>query len=453
VSYIGCFADVGGTMGPNIIVQLSALGGSATAKMYSQQTNANCDTNPPAPSGSYSTWPVTMTGVNRHRDYDGDGCTDAQELWAGRPGGSTTCGDDPWNPYDSPSGNPPDVSGSWDIVMEAQRADICLGGQPAPFCTGQVDGTIVPGFYYNCKSDIQQASPTPTLTAPILCYVDSPVVTVNPQVAAGSATMGVNNCPPFGPANPKFCGDGLPGAAPPGCNQVSTGTSLCVVLPPSCPSLPCAVLPYQFADIDTAEWALSGTLSGTPATINLQGCWQDLDGFGQLGNAYLRAKINAYTGIGIGNVYIGETVANCTAGTPQNGATFVRISAVRQAPGAKGTCTQNPYNYSGCRDSDGDGCPDKYELSNDQTAGGLRDPLNRWDFFNPEKVQTPHTQTVADCLKVIDQFGKNQGNPNYTIDTDRTGIIGGNDWNLGPPDGQQTIADILAAVKQFGHNC
>ncbi len=93
------------------------------------------------------------------------------------------------------------------------------------------------------------------------------------------------------------------------------------------------------------------------------------------------------------------------------------------------------------------------KLSNNQNQGGLRDPFNRWDWFNPEKVNTPHTQTVADILKVEQQFGKDQGNPAYTIDTDRTAIPGGNTWNLGPPDGKQTVADILAAIKQFGHNC
>ncbi len=93
------------------------------------------------------------------------------------------------------------------------------------------------------------------------------------------------------------------------------------------------------------------------------------------------------------------------------------------------------------------------ELSDTANAGGLRDPFNPWDYFNPEKVNTPHTQTAADILKVVQAFGKNQGNPAYSIDNDRTGLIGGNSWNLGPPDGQQTAADILAAVKQFGHNC
>ena len=37
--------------------------------------------------------------------------------------------------------------------------------------------------------------------------------------------------------------------------------------------------------------------------------------------------------------------------------------------------------------------------------------------------------------------------------TDRTAITGGNPWNLGPPNGQQRVDDILAAVKQYFHDC
>jgi hypothetical protein len=146
---------------------------------------------------------------------------------------------------------------------------------------------------------------------------------------------------------------------------------------------------------------------------------------------------------------------DCVNGNVGAGVTVqVEIRITRQGPGGKTAGGCNPGdNYAGCRDSDGDGCPDKLELGDSQSAGGLRDPSNRFDFFNPEKVNTAHSQTVADILRTVNQFGKDQGNAAYTIDTDRTAVIGGNAWNLGPPDGKQTVADILAAVKQFGHNC
>jgi hypothetical protein len=115
-------------------------------------------------------------------------------------------------------------------------------------------------------------------------------------------------------------------------------------------------------------------------------------------------------------------------------------------------------------DTDGDGCPDVKEqvtTTGSQFQGGLRDYLNLWDYFNPEKVNTPVTQTVSDIIRVIQQYNKNDtdGNPGlppyapgYTPTTDRTGIAP-YPWSLGPPNGQQTVVDILAAVRQFGHNC
>jgi hypothetical protein len=97
---------------------------------------------------------------------------------------------------------------------------------------------------------------------------------------------------------------------------------------------------------------------------------------------------------------------------------------------ATGALTLTPLAQS--TDTDGDGCPDYKELGPAQGQGGLRDPFNRWDYFNPEKANTPHTQTIADILFVVGKYGKNQGNPLYTIDTDRTAVPGGNVWNLGP---------------------
>ena len=42
----------------------------------------------------------------------------------------------------------------------------------------------------------------------------------------------------------------------------------------------------------------------------------------------------------------------------------------------------------------------------------------------------------------------------YHPDFDRGPRIGPNSWDLGPPDGAISITnDILAAARQFGHNC
>jgi hypothetical protein len=103
-------------------------------------------------------------------------------------------------------------------------------------------------------------------------------------------------------------------------------------------------------------------------------------------------------------------------------------------------------------DSDGDGCPDAAEQQTapgSQTSGGLRDPKNPWDYFNPSH---DGQDKVDDILIVVGQYGKHYPSTSYREDTDRT-YTGPNIWNLGPPDGQQTVADIIAMVQQYNHNC
>jgi hypothetical protein len=378
-----------------------------------------------------------MTKISQAYKTDEDACNDAVELWAGRPGGSTTCGDDPWNPYDTPSGSPLNVSGRYDIQMEKTRAD---------------EGT--PGFYIGCKSSITQTGTNPVnLTAPILCYLDSPDYTVNPQAAFPA---GAKTCP--SPAAAQYCGDGYPGAPPPGTTVGSYPTNA-----------------RLFADIDLSPDqddvsitdVLHGTLDTTTHTMNISGCLKDRDGFAPLGNVIVKAKINAYTGIGIGNVYPSQAKSDCEGadgiyGNTNDGASttdspwFVRISAVRQAS-----------NSAGNQDGDGDGCPDYVpdkdydatngmqpngELLDNPNLGGLRDPFNHYDYFNPTQ---DGLNRVDDILAVINQYFQDDppGVPDLTSLTDRVAILGGNAWNLGAPNGQQRVDDILNAVKQYFHDC
>jgi hypothetical protein len=474
VTQLGCFADIGSTEGPNAVFRLIYTGADAfalapagtsfstTVDFWLQQSNASCTAaqNGTAPGGAPASLPITVTKASPTRVYcsivgncpiqtSASGCTDMQRLNALKAGSTGKCGKDPWDPY-AAEGASPDVSGSYDILGTVTRADICRGGLPAPACTGKPDLTIIGGVYYTCKADIQQPTGTNNLTAKVLCYIDAPNITVNREAAGGNA------CPP---ADPKFCGDGLPAAPPPGCSLGASCATLANQPPAGCPTLPCDTSQYAFADIEGKHTQLTGTLDTTANVMDLSGCFEDPEMNGPFGNVFALAKVNAHTGIGIANYYIGQNPGQPTCGTgaPTGSPIQVAINIVRQGPGGKtaGACIPNPgaVGYTGCRDSDGDGCPDKLELSDSQTAGGLRDPYNRWDFFNPEKVNTPHTQTVSDIIKVVQQFGKDQGNVNYTIDTDRTAVPGGNGWNLGPPDGKQSVADILAAVKQFGQNC
>lgn len=114
-------------------------------------------------------------------------------------------------------------------------------------------------------------------------------------------------------------------------------------------------------------------------------------------------------------------------------------------------------------DADGDGCTNAAELQTavgSEASGGRRDHKNPWDYFNPTKDRQ---NRVDDILRVVRQYFQDQflpsppnppntPNPNYTTQTDRT-FLGPNGWNLGSPNGQQRVDDILHALNQYFHDC
>ena len=111
-------------------------------------------------------------------------------------------------------------------------------------------------------------------------------------------------------------------------------------------------------------------------------------------------------------------------------------------------------------------------------SGGLRDPLNFWDFMD-QWIGGGRDRgvVIGDILSVVDRFGasRTEGEYIYPADgalaveealepplsqlgyhpiADRDGTIPGqNTWNLLPPDGSIVIGDIMAVVAQFGHSC
>jgi len=100
-------------------------------------------------------------------------------------------------------------------------------------------------------------------------------------------------------------------------------------------------------------------------------------------------------------------------------------------------------------DADGDGCTNGQEYGQDETAGGLRNPLSEWDYMNP----TGDGQNrVDDVLATLNQYFIDAGEPGYTTATDRT-YAGPYPWNLGAPDGKQRIDDVIGALSQYFHDC
>lgn len=111
-------------------------------------------------------------------------------------------------------------------------------------------------------------------------------------------------------------------------------------------------------------------------------------------------------------------------------------------------------------DSDDDRCPDGSELGDVESQGGLRDPLNAYDYFNPTK---DGLNRIDDILRVVSQYFKddtdaNPGQPpyapGYNPNTDRNNAAATpNPWNTAKPDGLQRVQDILHAVNSYFHDC
>jgi len=112
-------------------------------------------------------------------------------------------------------------------------------------------------------------------------------------------------------------------------------------------------------------------------------------------------------------------------------------------------------------DNDNDGCPDTSEQQTSggsQTSGGLRNPKNPHDYFNPSG---DGQNRVDDILLIVQAYfmDDDDGNPGlppyepgYDPGKDRT-YVGPLAWNLGPPNGLQRVDDILNSVKQYFHDC
>ena len=113
------------------------------------------------------------------------------------------------------------------------------------------------------------------------------------------------------------------------------------------------------------------------------------------------------------------------------------------------------------RDDDNDGCTDEQELGTNRLFGGQRNPLDFWDFFDPNRDGSVSFQDFLEVLAragavgdpTIDPLSDPSPPPAYHTRFDRTGASGTSPWRLGPPDGAIGLRDFLALLTQFGHTC
>jgi hypothetical protein len=100
-------------------------------------------------------------------------------------------------------------------------------------------------------------------------------------------------------------------------------------------------------------------------------------------------------------------------------------------------------------DTDGDGCANTKEQGTNERTGGRRDYLNPWDFFDPNGDGLHRND---DIVAVMQRYMTNEGGANYSAAYDRT-LLGPNYWNLGPPNGQIRLDDIMIIRSLYYHDC
>jgi hypothetical protein len=124
-------------------------------------------------------------------------------------------------------------------------------------------------------------------------------------------------------------------------------------------------------------------------------------------------------------------------------------------------------------DSDNDACLDGAEAAGDTSTGGLRNPMNQWDFFDVPNASGSRDGVVnmRDIAQMIRRYGVNdEGGTaavNRTTDPysapgaaftyhpafDRSLVLDGSRFRLGQPDGGIGLFDIMKVIEQYGHAC
>ncbi|MCI0890689.1 MAG: hypothetical protein J4O04_07765, partial [Chloroflexi bacterium] len=342
----------------------------------------------PAPWRSAAT--TGPAGTPNVFDFDGDGCTDEDEL---SKTNAAKCGDDPQNPFDSFDPDTVDLSGIYYITTRLVRAD----------CTDDQCTAGVPGIYIYCRADLQHDTSDNTLEMRPYCYADNTAVDINPE------------------AYPGITGDGFPGGPPPGPEFPNSGSG-----------------DYIYGDVDEAHTLLTGTYTkADPPTIHVFGCIPDPDDSTGTGDVWFDITLSAFQLPGTIGVYLFQNpdCADSPTGTPLLGT----VGFAKQ-PKAK------------LRDDDNDGVPTERELM-DETKCGRRDPYNKNDYYDVSIPRDGVIDLPNDILGVILHFapgGYADGDENWDRPPVMTGAGLGSTWNRGSPDGVIDLPnDILGVILQF----
>ena len=353
------------------------------------------------------------TGVPCVTNFDGDACTDLDEL---SKTSNEKCGDDPQNPDDSFFDvNTVDLSGTWSMGVRLFRADCTDASSPA-----NCIATGVPGAYFGCRADLQHDTGTNVITFRPYCYTDLPGIEINPEAYPGAE------------------GDGFSGGVPPGDRD---GPSVYAS----------GFLNWTYGDVDEKHTELTGFLNKNTNQIEVAGCFSDPDG-GGFGTVWLEAAISAHMNPGTVLLYAGQ--ADDCVGSPTGDPLDPEGSLVVVVASFKGKAA----------DQDNDGVPTSREVQDDP-ACGRRDPYNGNDYYDVSVPRDGVIDLSNDILGVIQHYSPGGyvsltpdvlgGIPDVTtVDNfDRpptmTNSLGGT-WNRGSPDGVIDLSnDILGVILQY----
>ena len=117
-----------------------------------------------------------------------------------------------------------------------------------------------------------------------------------------------------------------------------------------------------------------------------------------------------------------------------------------------GSLDINCVDWAATGDTDGDGCVDIREFGTDETLGGLRNPLNEWDYYdiNGDLI----IDLSNDIFDVIQHYAPTGTEPEYDVAFDRGPSTGPGVWSMTAPDGVIDLSnDIFGVIQQYLHSC
>jgi hypothetical protein len=402
-------------------------------------------------------------------DWDGDGCPDWDELDPAFVSGS-----DPFNPLDCDNNLNSVVSML--ITGNHNAADLGIAG-----LVSEQPGD---GRYVHCLADMQHNKVANTFAMTQVCYSDTVFFPINPYSPAlmsqsPPATGSLLESCLVAPA--IYCGDGKAGPGPPKPANPNATTFLPIgsrydgdasesggapdgtchdAVNNDAGSEPAGVKTIDHFDASCRAGPVvisTSTGSVNPSTnmATFAGCFPDHAGaFGP--NVYWEGFFNVKTGRGEVDMWFARN--NCD--TPVDGVPNLwnapmvvveRSSKINPAP-------------SMVQDSDRDGCEDKVEMTSiDPMAGGVRDPFNPWDFFDPDlngAVAGPDFFAILGRFgavgdQTIDPLSPPAPPPAYHTRFDRaeSQVPGSAVHVRTAPNGAVAGTDFFAVLGQFGHVC